>query len=130
MSPKVEIGRRLREFGQGRYPSMSAFAEALGVSPSQINNYLSGRRTPGNKMQSRLRDLGCNIEWLMTGYTTYDLKRNPGGSVNDPTAGWIIPPELTGQERRQIIRLIKELTKLKKGDREKAIKVIKTIFPK
>lgn len=37
------------------------------MSPQDLNRYLSGKAVPGNKIQTRLRKLGCDIEWLMTG---------------------------------------------------------------
>lgn len=46
---------------------MAEFARQLGVSPQNINKYLSGKMQPGALMQKRLRELGCDIEWLMIG---------------------------------------------------------------
>lgn len=37
------------------------------ISPQQLNAYLSGSRAVGNKMKHRLRAIGCDIDWLMTG---------------------------------------------------------------
>lgn len=67
MNIKAEIGERLREFGEQQFKSSVNFAKALGVSPQHLNAYLTGQRIPGNKMQDRLRKLGCDIGWLMTG---------------------------------------------------------------
>jgi repressor LexA len=46
---------------------MAAFGRALGLRPQELYRYLSGQIQPGNKLQSKLRDLGCDLEWLMTG---------------------------------------------------------------
>lgn len=46
---------------------MADFARALDISPALLSHYLSGRSKPGNKLQQKLRDLGCDIDWLMTG---------------------------------------------------------------
>jgi SOS-response transcriptional repressor LexA len=62
-----EIRERLRKFGESKFPSMAQFARALRITPQDLNHYLMGNGKPGNKLQSRLRDLGCDIEWLMTG---------------------------------------------------------------
>jgi transcriptional regulator with XRE-family HTH domain len=67
MAIKQEIGQRLREFGEQRYNSMAEFAKALGVKPQNLNAYLSGKRMPGNKLENKLRDLGCDIIWLQHG---------------------------------------------------------------
>ena len=60
----------MREWGLARYDTLSAFALALGISPQNLGNYLSGRMPPGNKTKARLRRLGCDIQWLMTGKTS------------------------------------------------------------
>lgn len=70
----LKIGERLREWGLEKFGSVNAFAEALKIAQSQLSNYLNGRRIPGNKMQDRLRKLGCNITWLMTGETREQLE--------------------------------------------------------
>jgi len=62
-----EIGERLRKWGLAQYASVNGFAEALGVGQASLSQYLNGRRIPGNDMQSRLRELGCDVEWIMTG---------------------------------------------------------------
>ncbi len=46
---------------------MSKFAAALEMKPQALQSYLGGGSKPGNKMQGKLRDLGCDIDWLMTG---------------------------------------------------------------
>jgi len=65
------VAQRLQEFGQrkvgGDHGWQRRFAEALEVSPQTISSYLSGARRPGFEMQAKLRALGCDIEWLMTG---------------------------------------------------------------
>ena len=35
--------------------------------PESLYQYLTGDHSPGRSMQERLRRLGCDIEWLMTG---------------------------------------------------------------
>jgi hypothetical protein len=63
-----EIGKRLRNWGLGQYGSLGSFAEALRLrNQNTLSPYFSGVRKPGNSLQSRLRELGCDVEWLMTG---------------------------------------------------------------
>jgi transcriptional regulator with XRE-family HTH domain len=134
MKKTPEITARLIEFGKSKFGGdfgwKAKFARALGMTLQGLNPYLQGSSIPGNKLQTRLRELGCDIEWLMTGKTSYG--KNPGtqSRLAEAPPGYNLPPDLTGKERRQIVRLINELSKLKEGDREKAIKIIKTIFPK
>jgi len=67
MGVKHEIGARLRQFGEGKFRSMAEFARALGIRPQNLNQYLSGRQLPGNKMKDRLQELGCDPAWLILG---------------------------------------------------------------
>jgi repressor LexA len=61
---------RLIEFGQSRFGTAHGwkknFAEALGLPRQGLNPYFNGIK-PGNKLQEKLRAIGCDIEWLMTG---------------------------------------------------------------
>ena len=44
------------------------------MRPQTLNNYLAGQMNPGNKVQAKLRALGCNIEELMTGSSHVEQK--------------------------------------------------------
>ena len=59
MTPKQEIGARLREFGDAHFASMKKFAEALDMRPQNLGAYLAGERVPGNKMEAKLKAMGC-----------------------------------------------------------------------
>jgi hypothetical protein len=72
----------LEEFG-----SLVSFARALGITQQTLNDYTSGRILPGNKMQSRLRSLGCDIEWLMTG-PSLQVSVQESGSGDGTSVGW------------------------------------------
>jgi len=67
MKRYVDIGRRLRQFGQEKFGSMAEFARALNTKPQSLNNYLSGKAKPGNKLEEQLRSLGCDVIWLEHG---------------------------------------------------------------
>jgi repressor LexA len=73
---KTDITKRLIEFGQSRFGNergwRSRFAEALNVQPGHLQSYLMGK-TPGPELHIKLRALGCDIEWLMTGYNVMDF---------------------------------------------------------
>ncbi|MHB1051179.1 MAG: XRE family transcriptional regulator [Bacteroidota bacterium] len=64
-----DVAHRLREWVESHYDSVGAFAKACEISIALASHYLNGVTRPGNKMQSKLRALGCDIEWLMTGVT-------------------------------------------------------------
>lgn len=67
----MSVADRLNEFVKAKYGDKhgykSMFAKDIGVSAGQALQYLTGERNPGNKIQQKLRDIGCDIEWLMTG---------------------------------------------------------------
>lgn len=69
MSFKEEIASRLRQFADDNKWSPAEFARQLKITPQQMNAYLQGTRTPGNKMRAKLENLkpACNIAWLLTG---------------------------------------------------------------
>lgn len=72
LSKNTEISARLRDFGGKKFVSMAEFARALKISPQGFTKYLNGSQQPGNMVQQRLRALGCDIEWLMTGVSNRD----------------------------------------------------------
>jgi SOS-response transcriptional repressor LexA len=61
---------RLIEFGQSRFGKKhgwkTKFAAALGMNRQGLNPYFAGVK-PGNILQDRLRELKCDMEWLLTG---------------------------------------------------------------
>lgn len=73
MNKHVDIGNRLRQFGEERFGNMKSFAGALGVSVQHLSPYINGKHIPGNKLQDRLRELRCDLTWLITGMTKEEI---------------------------------------------------------
>lgn len=75
------IGERIRIFGKRKYKTLKALAEAMKISPQQLQQYVSGKREPGAKILMKLLRLGCDINWLLGGaeslesYRVYKLER-------------------------------------------------------
>lgn len=67
----MSIGERLNEFAVKRHGSKhgykTLFAKELGMTSNTLSHYLNDKLLPGNGLQQKLRELGCDIEWLMTG---------------------------------------------------------------
>ena len=61
-----EIGERLRIIAD-KFGGPSAFTKMLEMTPQQLNDYLSGRRIPGNKMRVRLEKNKIDTTWILTG---------------------------------------------------------------
>jgi transcriptional regulator with XRE-family HTH domain len=63
-------GSRLRDWCLSRFGKLKDAAAALSISQELLSQYIHGKSLPGNKTQARLRQLGCDIEWLMTGISS------------------------------------------------------------
>lgn len=65
------IGERLLLFAQQKtgkkHGAQKELAEMLGISTPTLSPYIKGHLKPGNEMQDKLRSIGCDVEWLMTG---------------------------------------------------------------
>lgn len=64
---ETTIGKRLSDFAKKNYGTIKALAEAIDVRPQALNTYIHDKSKPGNALQEKLRAVGCDIEWLMTG---------------------------------------------------------------
>lgn len=129
MIPKKpnEIGQRLRQWGSSRFPSQAAFARALGLVPQNLTPYLNGITLPGNTIQAKLREIGCDIEWLMTGKTGYGSKKHSAAAVRERYEDYI-PKNLPEKTRKQIKQMCEELSKLDATEIDRAREIIRTIF--
>jgi len=72
------IGTRFEEFLKSKYGSnrgwLTLSANALGMDSSGVKRYIQNVSTPGSVVQAKLRALGCDIEWLMTGNKKEELE--------------------------------------------------------
>lgn len=68
----MSIGERLDMFAKKKYGDeygyKSLFAKDLGIAKNTLSRYINDSLTPGNSLHKKLREMGCDIEWLMTGY--------------------------------------------------------------
>lgn len=68
--PEVEgptPGQRLREFVDTVYSTVKAFAEAVGMQPSNLHKYLNDEREACISVLARFAEAGCNIHWMVAG---------------------------------------------------------------
>lgn len=63
----IGIGERIRLFARKKYNTSKKLAEAMDISPQQLQQYISGNREPGSKILLKLLQLGCDINWLLSG---------------------------------------------------------------
>lgn len=64
---KKEIGERLREFGKTRFGTLTKFEEELGLAKGGLSQYTRGRNALGSNMIIKLKEMGCDIDWLLSG---------------------------------------------------------------
>lgn len=61
------IGDRILEFASKIDKGKTELAVALGMSYPHLYKYVSNKSMPGADILIRFRELGCDINWLLTG---------------------------------------------------------------
>lgn len=75
------IGERMRWFAKQKFGTLKKLADAMDISPQQLQQYISGKREPGSKVLAKLLRLGCDVNWLLGGreslesYKIYKLEQ-------------------------------------------------------
>lgn len=64
---QIGIGERMRLFARKKYGTLKKLAEAMHISPQQLQQYISGKREPGTRILVKLLRLGCDVNWLLGG---------------------------------------------------------------
>jgi hypothetical protein len=130
MDNNAEIAARLTEFGISRCGSAhgwkTKFAEKLAMPPQQLHKLLTGVNAIGMITQNKLRELGCDIEWLMTG-----VLRDT--TDPDPIIQFDMPGHLTKEQGEQYKKLLEEIRKVSSDDPEAIEKMLiltQTVFKK
>lgn len=67
MDKNREIGLRIKEFVEKNFSSTAELARIFGKSRSYFRPYFKGTSLPGAEILSKLAELGCDINWLLTG---------------------------------------------------------------
>lgn len=61
------FGKRLKEFADQKFGSITALSKAIGISQPNIARYVKGDVQPTKVLFEKLIEVGCDIEWLLTG---------------------------------------------------------------
>ncbi|MCF8260988.1 MAG: helix-turn-helix domain-containing protein [Melioribacteraceae bacterium] len=64
---QLGIGERIRIFAKRKFGTLKGLADAMEISPQQLQQYISAKREPGSKILIKLLRLGCDINWLLGG---------------------------------------------------------------
>lgn len=64
---KKEVGKRLAEVAKGQFGGKGKLAEALGLIPSSLSEYFSGKTIPGRIMCDKLESVGVDTNYILYG---------------------------------------------------------------
>lgn len=122
-------GERLRQFAEHHYGSLYKLAKELGITSSSLHQYVTGRRQLGNKMQNRLREIGADIEFIMTGKTSAQLHKEREKKLGTVIA-FHAPGHMSEEMQKSIQKMIDDLSALPQGEVERAREIIRAAFKK
>lgn len=108
------VQERLKEFAQ-YIGSATKLANLLDMSPQSFIQYTNGRSKPGFEIISKLYNLGCNINWLVSGKGT--MLRVSAPAITNAEEKKVKKEKLTIEERME--RLEKAVLALKKENSKK-----------
>ncbi len=108
---------------------MAAFARDLRVSQAYIYQYLNGHKTPGIEMHERLRKLGADVEWIMTGNKAEEQQKERTRKAEVAIA-FHAPGAMSEEQRKAIQKMIDELAALPPGQVDRAREIVKAAFKK
>jgi len=72
---KNGIGERIRIFAKRKYNTLKALADAINISPQQLQQYITNNREPGSKILIKFMKAGCDINWLLGGSESIESYR-------------------------------------------------------
>lgn len=61
------MGERIRLFARRKFGTLKKLADAMEISPQQLQQYISGKREPGSRILMKFLKLGCDLNWLLGG---------------------------------------------------------------
>ena len=73
-SENSTIGARLRQFAKDEFKTIRKLAELLEMSEENLSQYTRDKSKPGANMLLKLNELGCDLNWLITGKEGKDSK--------------------------------------------------------
>lgn len=77
-SEKQQIGKRLRHFAESNFESLAEFGRSFGKDRTFFTPYFNGSSLLGGEMLKKLAELGCDIDWLLTGKRNTSLIKEKG----------------------------------------------------
>jgi len=66
MENKV-VADRLKQFAKLRFGSIANLERGMNMSVRSLSQYVAGNSKPGAVLIERLKNVGCDVEWLLFG---------------------------------------------------------------
>jgi hypothetical protein len=88
----MTTGKRIRLFGETVYESIKDFALDLNMAPSNLQKYMNSEREPGMGILGRMLEMGCNLNWLLSGRGKMFADNEAGRSLEKEIHGVVSEP--------------------------------------
>lgn len=62
----MTIGEKLQFWGVKKFGNKTNFAKEMAMSLPALSLYLHDKRRPGTGVLQKLKNLGCDVDWLLT----------------------------------------------------------------
>lgn len=62
----MSLGQKIKEFILKNFSSIQEFADFIGIKSEQLYPYFSDKVVPSATFLAKLKDLGCDINWLLS----------------------------------------------------------------
>ncbi|MFH0735578.1 MAG: LexA family transcriptional regulator [bacterium] len=72
----MTLGNRLKQFAENNYPTVVEFSKQLGINRENAYRYFKDVVSPGAELLIRLAEMGCDINWLLTGIKSSTFDNN------------------------------------------------------
>jgi len=66
MVEMLDFGSKIKSFAINNFGSVKNLAAEMGIADTSIHRYVSGDVKPGVDFLMKLKDLGCNMDWLLS----------------------------------------------------------------
>ncbi len=126
MPEDKDIGARLVDFAKKRFGAkrgwQTLFASALGMDPGSARKYLIGQIVPGSRVQAKLRGLGADVEYIMTGVSATehaDRRRRADADREAARVYFWAPDGVSDEVRKKYEKLAELIAKIPAHETEK-----------
>ncbi len=120
----IQIGNRLRAFGEKNFSSMAEFARALDIAPQNMNGLLNGSRSIGKNLLKKLDSLGCNNQWLLFGnYPQNSELPSDAKESETPSMYFSMPGHISPEMSKRLREFVNKIAQAPGHDQELILKI-------